>query len=274
MESDNIIKIDVAKVLKSKAPRTKVPKFIINLLRKIIHEDGLNNIFKVNAGLENIDFIEGALRLFNAKASLIDKENLPPTEGKYIFASNHPLGGLDGMILGYLLGREYNGKVRLVTNDLLMNVEPLKGMFIPVNKVGSQGKSNAEHLKNFFESDDHLITFPSGMCSRKIKGEIIDLEWKKSFITKAIQYKRDIVPIYFEGRNSSFFYNLAKFRKFIGLKINLEMLFLVDEMFKQSGNHFTIHIGKPIPWQTFDKSKTHAQWAQWIKDIVYKMKQT
>ncbi|HEY6915867.1 MAG TPA: 1-acyl-sn-glycerol-3-phosphate acyltransferase, partial [Paludibacter sp.] len=198
------IKLDIAEILRKKAPKAKVPKFIINYLRRIIHEKQFNKLFEDNIGKKNLDFIEASLRMFDVTMSIENKENLPPANGKYIFASNHPLGGLDGLTIGLLLGREYLGKVRLFTNDLLMYVEPLQEMFIPVNKVGVQGKSHAETLQNFFESDDHLITFPAGMCSRKVKGKIMDLDWKKSFISKAIQYQRDVVPLYFEGRNSNF----------------------------------------------------------------------
>jgi len=150
-----------------------------------------------------------------------------------------------------------------------MNIEPLREMFIPVNKVGSQSKEHAEMMQKLYESDNHLLTYPAGICSRKIKGKIIDLEWKKNFITKAIEYQRDIVPIYFEGRNSNFFYNLANLRKFFRIKFNIEMMYLVDELYKQRGKHFTIRIGKPISWKTFDKSKTLLEWAEWVKDIVY-----
>ena len=274
MSQNEVIKIDVEAVLKSKAPKTKVPRFIVNFLRRIVHEKQFNKLFEDNYGIKNLDFIEKSLEMFGITSSIKGKENLPPKGEKYIFASNHPLGGLDGLAIGLLIGREYDGKVKLFTNDLLMYVEPLKELFIPVNKVGSQGKSHAESFRNFFDSDDHLITFPAGMCSRKVNGKIVDLEWKKSFISKAIQHKRDIVPIYFEGRNSGFFYNLSKYRKFFGIKLNVEMLFLPDEMFKQKGNHFTIKIGKPIPWQMFDKTKSQTQWAQWVKEIVYKIGQT
>jgi len=271
MSQNEVIKIDVEKVLKSKAPKTKVPKFIINILRRIVHEKEFNKLFEDNAEVKNLDFIEKSLEMFDITTSVTGKENLPPVGGKYIFASNHPLGGLDGLTIGLMIGREYGGKVKLYTNDLLMYVEPLNELFIPVNKVGNQAKMYAETLQNFFDSDDHLITFPAGMCSRKMNGKIVDLDWKKNFISKAIQNKRDIVPIYFEGRNSSFFYNLANIRKMLGIKLNIEMLFLADEMFKQKGKHFTIKIGKPIPWQTFNNSKTQTYWAQWVKDIVYKI---
>lgn len=270
MNTNKVLEIDIAKVLKTKAPKTYVPKFIVNYLRRIAHEEDFNDFFKANPTLKNLDFIEAAFKFLHVTTNILGKENLPKG-GKYIFASNHPLGGLDGVTTGYLLGREYDGKVRFFSNDLLMNLHPMKEMFVPVNKTGVQGKGHAEMMQQLYESDSHLLTYPAGMCSRKTNGKIIDLVWQKNFISKAIQYQRDVVPIYFEGRNSNFFYNLANIRKFLGIKFNVEMMYLADEMFKQKGSHFTIQIGKPIPWQTFDKTKSHHKWAEWVKDIVYKM---
>jgi 1-acyl-sn-glycerol-3-phosphate acyltransferase len=271
MSTEKIVEIDIAKVLKSKAPNTWVPNFVIQYLRRIAHETELNDFFKSNSNLRNLDFIEAGLHYLNVTMSLEGKENLP-SGGKYIFASNHPLGGLDGIAMGYLLGKEYEGKVKFFSNDLLMNVYPIRELFVPVNKTGAQSRSHAEMMQQFYESDNHLITYPSGMCSRKINGEIMDLEWKKNFIKKSIEFQRDVVPVYFEGRNSSFFYNLASIRKFLGLKFNVEMLYLSDEMFKQKGRHFTVRIGEPVAWQTFDKSKTATEWAEWMKRKVYSMR--
>jgi len=271
MNKDKVVKIDIAQVLKHKAPKTKVPKFLVNYLRKIIHEKEINIIFKENPGLKNLEFIEAAFKYLDVTTSIEGKENLPPKGGRYIFASNHPLGGLDGIATGYLIGKEYDGKVRFFSNDLMLFLHPMKEMFVPVNKVGIQSKGHAAMMQELYESDNHLVTYPAGMCSRKVNGKIVDLEWKKNFINKAVQYQRDVVPIYFEGRNSNFFYGLAIIRKFLGIKFNIEMMYLVDEMFKQKGNKFTIKIGKSIPWQTFDKSKTQTEWAQEVKDKVYKM---
>jgi len=270
MNKETPIKIDIENVLRNKAPNTKVPKFIVNYLRRIIHEKELNDFFKKYPGVRNLEFIEAAFEHLQVTTSIEGKENLPKG-GKYIFAGNHPLGGLDGITTGYLLGKEYDGKIRFFSNDILMSVEPLREMFVPVNKVGSQSKGHATMMQELYESENSLLTYPSGMCSRKVKGEIIDLDWKKNFITKSIEYQRDVIPIYFEGRNSNFFYNLANLRKFLGIKFNIEMMYLVHEMFKQKGKHFTIRIGKPIPWQTFNKSKSQNEWAAWVKDIVYSM---
>lgn len=275
MDKKNIIQIDIDQVLKTKAPNTKIPKFVANYLKKIVHQDDFNLFFRTYPGVRNIEFIEKGLEFLEVTTSVEGRENLPPKDGRYIFVSNHPLGGLDGMILGYLIGKEYDEKIRFFANDLIMYLEPLSELFIPINKLGAaQSRESAEMMRELYKSDNHLINFPAGICSRKIKGKIVDLEWKKSFVSKAIEYQRDVVPIYFHGRNSDFFYNLANLRKFLGIKFNIEMMYLADEMFKQKGNHFTVKIGKPIPWQTFDKSKTPFEWAQWVREQCYKIKQS
>ena len=274
MNSEEVINIDIAKILERKAPKARLPRFVIDYLRRIVHEEEFNIFFKANPHLKNLDFIEAAFNYLGVKLKIEGIENLPPKNGRYIFASNHPLGGLDGIATGYLIGKEYDGKVRFFSNDLMMNLHPMRDMFVPVNKTGAQSKEHAEQMQQLYESDNHLVTYPAGICSRKIRGKIVDLEWKKNFISKSIQYHRDIVPIYFEGKNSDFFYNLANIRKFLHIKTNIEMLYLVDEMFKQKGNEFTIRIGQPIKWETLDKSKSQSEWAEHIKKIVYSMERS
>ena len=171
-----------------------------------------------------------------------------------------------------VIGSRFEGRIKYPVNDLLLYLSNLKSIFVPINKHGTQGKDNARMLEEAFASDDQIITFPAGLCSRKIGGKIQDLEWKKSFIQKAVQYKRDIVPVYFDGKNSNFFYNLARIRKALGIKMNYEMIYLQDEMFRSKHKTFRIYFGKPIPWQTFDNSKKPAEWAEWIKNKVYKLK--
>jgi putative hemolysin len=264
------IQIDIAKVLKDKAPNTKVPKFVVNILRRIAHEDDFNDFFRKNPDVKNLEFMEATFRYLEISVDVEGRENLP-REGRSVFVSNHPLGGLDGVTISYILSQTYGSNIRSISNDLLMNLEPLREMFVPVNKVGAQSKKLSSQMDELFASDYQIMTFPAGVCSRKINGKVCDLEWKKSFVSKAIEHQRNVVPIYFDGKNSKFFYNLARLRKALGIKFNIEMMFLADEMFKQRGNHFRVVIGKPIPWQTFDKTKSPQKWAQWVKDIVYSM---
>ena len=168
--------------------------------------------------------------------------------------------------------KHYDEKIKYLVNDLLMNIPQLKSLFIPINKTGRQAKNLPRQVDEAFKSENHILMFPAGICSRRTNGVIRDLEWKKTFITKSVQTQRDVVPIHFDGRNSDFFYNLANINKMLGLKFNIAMLYLADEMFKNRGQKFKVTIGKPIAWETFDKSRTPAEWAQYVQDVVYSLK--
>lgn len=263
--------VDVKDLFYEKNPKLArwIPGFIYRYLRKITHQDFINEIIRDYGHLEGFDFSVAMLEFFDLKIEITGEENLPD-EGKYIFAANHPWGGLDGHIAMVILGRKYGKhRYKCLVNDLLMNLKNLHGVFIPVNKHGSQGSELAEKLDTAFRSEEQILTFPSGLVSRKVGGQVMDLEWQKSFINKARQYQRDIVPIHMGGENTKFFYRLYRFRKFLGIRANLEMLYLIDETYKHRGKHITVTIGEPIPWQTFDKSKRPSAWAKWVKERVY-----
>ena len=272
MADDSIFLIDVERILKEKTG-TKfkyIPGFVVSYLKRIVHEEELNAFLRESKGKVGVEFLEACMEFLDAKVEVKGMKNLPEA-GKCTFVCNHPLGGQDGISLGYILGKKYDGNIRYIVNDLLMNLRGLAPLFIPVNKTGSQSRDFPRMVEAGFKSDNHLIMFPAGLCSRRQNGVIKDLEWKKTFIVKSVETQRDVVPMYFEGRNSDFFYNLANACKFLGGKINIAMLYLADEMLKNRHKTFTLTIGKPIPWQTFDKSKTSAQWAQYVKDIVYEL---
>ena len=264
--------IDVEKVIASKSARLArlLPGFIIQYLKRIIHEDDLNRVLKECGHKKNAEFIEDSLKMFDVSYTLEGLDKFDDNE-RYVFASNHPLGGLDGMILIHALSAKYK-TVKAPSNDLLMNIEQLQDNFIPVNKHGVQSKEVAMLMDEVYSSNTQMFSFPAGLCSRKQKGKIEDLEWKKNFIVKAVKHKRAIVPVFFSGRNSDFFYNLSRLRTFLGIKVNIEMLYLVDEMFKQRGQKIHVIFGDPIPYETFDTSKTPKQWASWVKDKAYSLK--
>lgn len=272
MADDSLFLIDIDKVLREKAPKhyKYIPKFVVSYLKRIVHQEELNVFLRESKDKVGVDFLKACLEFLDADIVVKGEENLP-TEGLYTFVSNHPLGGQDGVALGYVLGSFYKGKVKYMVNDLLMNLQGLAPLCIPINKTGKQAKDFPRMVEAGFASNDQLIMFPAGLCSRRQNGVIRDLDWKKTFIVKSVQAQRDVVPIHFEGRNSNFFYNLANICKFLGIKINIAMLYLADEMLKNRHKTFTVTIGKPIPWQTFDKSKTPAEWAAYVKDIVYKL---
>ena len=264
--------IDIEEVIRNKNPKLlkALPMFLIRYLKRVIHQDDLNDIIENNRDVYGVDFVRKALQMFGTVCTVKGVENVPK-EGRFIFASNHPLGGLDGLILISEAGRLFPN-VKFVVNDLLMNVKNLESVFVPVNKHGRQSADYARIIDDAYASDDQILYFPAGLCSRKIKGQVIDLVWHKSFISKAVKYKRDIIPVYVEGRNSNFFYGLANFRKKLGIKVNIEMLYLVDEMFKQKGKSIQVVFGAPVSYTQFDSSKTSSDWATFIREKVYAMK--
>ncbi len=267
--------IDISDILRGKmGSKAKfVPSPLVKWLKHIVHQDEVNKYLWDSRHLTGVEWLEDCMRYLDMTLEIVGKENLPDKDdGKlYTFVSNHPLGGEDGVALGAVIGRHYDGRFRYLVNDLLMNLPGLAPLCIPINKTGSQSRSFPAMVEAGFRSDNHMLMFPAGLCSRRINGKIRDLPWKKTFITKSVETHRDVVPIHFGGRNSDFFYTLANVCKALGIKFNIAMLFLVDEMYKNVHKSFRIAIGKPIPWQTFDKSRTPAQWAQYVQDEVYKL---
>jgi putative hemolysin len=263
--------IDVEKVLKTKNPSLArmVPGFLINYLKRIVHQEELNDFLRSSGHLKDAELIGAGLRFLNIKYIVHGKENIP-SEGRYIFASNHPLGGLDGLVFIYELSKYYP-VIKFPVNDILTNIENLNGIFLPVNKHGAQDRDAARRIDEAYASDCQILYFPAGLCSRKRKGRICDLDWHKNFVTKAIHHKRDIIPAYFSGRNSDFFYTLSNIRNFAGIKANIEMLYLADEMFRQKDKVIDLVFGKKIPWQTFDRSNSPSEWASWVKERSYEL---
>ncbi len=264
-------KINVQEVFKKKNPKVAqmLPGFIFRYIERIVHQEEINEILSQYGNKTGLDFVNALVEYFNMSIHIKGKENIP-TEGRYIFAANHPLGGLDGMVLTYIVG-QIHPTLQFLVNDLLMNLQNLEPIFLPVNKHGKQSVEYVKKIERTYESDAQILNFPAGLCSRKIKKEIIDLEWKKSFITKAIQHKRDIVPVHINGRNSNFFYNLSNLRGKLGIKTNIEMFYLADEVFKQKNKDITLTFGKTIPYQTFDKKIHPREWAKQVKDYVYSL---
>lgn len=267
--------IDIDKILADKmgAKAKYVPRPLVSWLKRILHQDEVNRYLWESRHLTGTEWLEECVRYLDMTLEIEGAENLPDkNDGKlYTFVSNHPLGGADGVALGSIIGRHYDSKFRYLVNDILMNLPGLAPLCIPINKTGGQARSFPAMVKAGFESDNHILMYPAGLCSRRINGEIRDLPWSKTFVVKSVQYQRDVVPIHFGGQNSDFFYKLANFSDKYVKKVNIAMIYLVDEMYKNVHKTFRVTIGNPIPWQTFDKSRTPAEWAQYVQDIVYKL---
>lgn len=247
----------------------KMPGLLKRYLRKITHIEELNRIFVKAQGKRGVEFTEVLLEEFSASVSAKGLENISKDK-KIMVVANHPLGGFDGMALFNAVS-QVRRDILIPANDFLMHLENLRDHFIPVNKLGSN-TSNVRKMEEAFRSDNVVIMFPAGICSRKNDGVICDLEWKKTFITKAKNNKRDIVPVYIEGHNSKRFYRLAKIRKFFRIKFNIEMMFLVDEAYKLKDKNIKMIFGKPISYTVFHKKYKDVEWAQKVKDHVYKIR--
>ena len=268
------LQFDIPAIIRQKAPKARVPRFLIRYLERITHVEQMNAFLRKYPDLNGYPFIDKVIsEELGCSASIEGLENIPADGKPVIFVSNHPLGGLDGMIIAQMIHAPRPRELKVIVNELLMYMEPINGLWAPVNKVGRLTREQVEAQQRMWESETDVLTFPAGACSRlqRIDGkwQIRDLEWQKNFVQRAKEYQRDVVPIYFEGKNSKFFYALAYLRKLLHIKLNIEMLYLVDEMYGAHGKHFKVHVLPPIPYSTFDNSRTPKEWAEYVKQHVY-----
>ncbi len=266
--------IDLDAVVRKKVPQyyPKVPKWLIRFAEWLICQKEMNRTLEILREAEGPNFAEGMCRVLHVRYDIKGMENLPE-QGRFIFVSNHPLGAFDGISYINIFGHRYP-KFKVIVNDILMYIEPLQPNFLPVNTLGKQKREDMLAIDAAYEDEEtQILTFPAGFCSRFMGGRIQDIEWKKSVITQAVESRRDVVPMYFKGRNSLFFYGLEWFRRVLGMKFNIGLILLPRQMMKTARNKtFGITIGKPIPWQTFtDKSKTPTEWAQWLRQQSYNL---
>ena len=270
MENENFI--DVRKLIKSKNPAAYrwIPGFIFRYLERILHQKEINKFIIDNKDNYNIEFCEQVIKLLDVNIEFIGLENIPKT-GKIVLTMNHPLGGMDAMALVSAL-KGHREDLKFIVNDILLNLKNLNGIFIGVNKHGKNSLSKREQLVNLFDTDEAICIFPAGLVSRKIDGEVMDLEWKKTFITMSKKHNRTIVPIYIDGKLSNFFYRLANFRKTIGIKANIEMLYLSNEFFKLHNKQIRIIVGEPIPFESLPQELNERRQAFWVKDKVYELR--
>lgn len=270
MSNKEALQIDIEKIIGEKIPKLakKLPRFVFRYLKKILHQDDINGLLSRTEGVSGLPFVAEAMNEFKTTVNAVGLDHIEK-DGRYVIAANHPIGGLDGIALIDTVGKVKPDVITPV-NDFLLFVPNLRPLFIPVNKLGSNA-DNIKILNDTFAGDRTICYYPFGLCSRKQNGKIIDLEWKKTFIAKAKASHRDIIPTHISGRNSNFFYNFSNLRKKLGIKANIEMLFLVNEFYKQKNQTLTITFGKPIPWQTFDKRHTDAEWAMKLRNFAYNL---
>lgn len=262
--------LDINKVLGPKLVK-KLPRFAINFLKRRIHQDEINECIMKAEHYKGVGFFDEALNHLNITFKIRGEENLDLSK-RYLFVCNHPLGGPEALIIGSVFRRLYGDGFMVPVNHILANLKPLREFFVPVKVYSSrQSRELGDQIAEMFKSDRQVLVFPAGLCARKIKGKVTEMPWKKMFVTQAKRYERDVVPMHISGFNSKKFFFFTKLSMFLKLKFNIGMLFLVDELFKKSGEEFIITIGKPVPYTTFDKSKTDIQWAAEIQNQVKKL---
>ncbi|MBD5267311.1 MAG: glycerol acyltransferase [Bacteroides sp.] len=274
-KSEDTLRIDVDAVLRSRIPEHYrfIPKWAVRWLERTICQDGLNSLLEHNRGKHGAEFCNAVLKDLNVTYKVSGEEHLSGKK-RVIFVSNHPLGALDGIAMIDWVSGVYGENVKFVVNDLLMNVKPLRDVFLPVNKHGRQNRGDSVAIDEYMAGDDPVIIFPAGLVSRKQSGGISDLRWNKMFINKAVEYKRDIIPVFFDAKNSAFFYNFAKIRALAGLKFNIEMIYLPREIFRSRGSKFNIHVGEPLSYTAFNGGVKALDEAEQVKRIVYNLKKS
>ena len=266
MEKNKRFQIDIEEVLAAKVNR-KLPRFVVRFLKNRIHQDQINDCIRNAECPQGIGFFDEALKYLNITYTVRGEENLPDTAHRCIFAGNHPLGGPEALILGSVMRQYYGESFRVPVNNILAHFHPLAEFFTPVNVFSSkQNKDIGQALYDMFDSPYQVLVYPAGKCARKEHGKITEQPWKKMFVTQARNHQRDVIPMHMSGRNSRLFYFLTSLSKMLGLKVNIGMFLLVDELFKKRNKSFVITFGQIIPYHTFDKSKTDIQWAEWTKE--------
>jgi putative hemolysin len=263
--------IDVDKILLDKNPKLakRLPKFILRYLKKILHQDEVNRIIADNDGVSGVQFCRNVIKEFNITTNIEGIENAPKTGG-VTFASNHPLGGMDALAFIDQFSHT-RSDIKFIANDILLNLKPMQDIFVGVNKMGSTAFPSLKNVDATLASDESVVIFPAGLVSRRKKGVIKDLEWKKTFVTRARKHNVPIVPVLIEGKLTNFFYNLSNLREWLGIKANIEMLYLVNELFKQKNTTINIKFGKPIYPSEIDTSVKDRVWAQRIKEKAYEL---
>ncbi|MBM3451588.1 MAG: glycerol acyltransferase [Bacteroidetes bacterium] len=270
MEKDKLI--DIRYLIKSKNPKLLkwLPGFVVRYFERILHQNEINKFISDHKDDYDIDFCKSVMAYFNINIEIDGAEKIPSNE-RIVVVMNHPLGGMDAMafITGFAHIRQ---DYKFIVNDLLLHVKNLRGLFLGVNKFGKNDGSTRNKIDNLFESNDSVCIFPAGKVSRRIKGQIKDLEWKKTFVTLSRKYKRKIVPIYIDGELSNFFYRLYELRQRIGVKTNLEMMYLADEMFKQKNKTIRFTVRDNIDLESFYSDESDREVSVRIRNILYDFK--
>ncbi len=283
MQENNII--DVEQVIKSKSENwhkfiKKVP-FLMSYIKKIMHQKELNEYLAGIPGVEGLDFVDTSIKFLNLHSEVYGINNLPEKNKRVVFVANHPIGGAESLHFIKAVADNYNPKLKSLSNDILLGLKPLQPLLVPVNNLGGKGfevytEQNYTTIDEVFASDESILIYPHGLVSKKKKeGVPYDGEWKKTFLSKARQYKRDyICPVHISGKLSNSFYRKAWISKniFGAKKMGIETFYLVHEMVKQKAKNIDITFGETLPIEAFGDNKNKRNDntnAQLVRDYVY-----
>jgi len=263
--------IDIEKAIRNSKSKfvSSIPKFMVRLVEKITNQDYMNMIIHKCRDKTGVPFVNCVLKELNINVEVKGGDNVPDS-GRFVFVANHPLGGIDALAFLSTI-YSYFPDVISPSNQLFNYIPHLHPVILGVNVFGSNTKDTVEKFNKLFESDTQIMIFPAGLVSRRKKGIVSDLEWQKTFITKSVQYKRDIIPVHISGINSNLFYLAANLRKMLGIKLSVEIILLPYEMQRKRNSKITLTIGERIPYQSITKEFSHMEWAKKIKSIVYSL---
>ena len=246
-----------------------IPRFVVRAMERLLHERDINRLLQGGEGLSPQAFLRYVFRELAVHSRVQFLSPLDST-GRYLFVANHPFGALDGMLLADMLLERWRD-VGVVVNDMLQYVEPLRALWIPVSKRGRQSAVESKRYHEAFASSRQILSFPAGVCSRMVDGQVADLKWHARFVRDAERYDRHIVPVYVEGELSHRFYYIYKLRCAVGLSFNIEQLLLVDELFSQRGREVRIVVGRPIDARSL-RGNVVERCSQ-VRECVYSLKE-
>ena len=243
--------------------------FIGWLLMKVLKISTLNKIYNRNKHLGEIEFLDAILDEFQIKFEIpeADLKRLPK-DGAYITVSNHPLGGIDGILLLKLM-LEQRDDFKIIANFLLHRIEPMKPYIMPVNpfedrKDAKSSIAGFKHAIMHLREGHPLGIFPAGEVSTYKDGKLmVDKPWEEAAMKLAQKANVPIVPIYFHAKNSKLFYQLSKISDIF------RTAKLPSELLTQKNRTIKVRVGKPISVKAQDEHKTLEEFTDFIRRKTY-----
>lgn len=216
------------------------------VIKKLIHEKEFRDFDQEHPDIKNVELIDEGLEYFNFTYSFKqrERENIP-AHGRVILVANHPLGSLEALALLQLIS-EVRPDVKVVANQILMQIERMRDMFLPVDNMrGNTDSDKINAIEEHLQKEGAVLIFPAGEVSRLTRKGIRDQRWRTGFLRIAQAAQAPIVPIHVKARNTWLFYSAAALSPVLGTAM------LVNEMFRQNDNTIAFTVGKKIPFSAY-----------------------